>query len=83
MKTTDSSGITPSESAGKPFTCSITGCARCGGEGHVDVCWQPLTYPIEHDDGDWTHWAPCPTNSEPILMRAAVYRVMTVEQKCS
>jgi len=60
---------TPSSQRG-PFTSSIRGCARCDGDGHEDVLWQPLTFPIEDTDGtSWTHWAPCPTNGEPILMR--------------
>jgi hypothetical protein len=54
---------------GEEFTCSIVGCARCHGEGHEDVVWQPLTHPFEMPDGDvMTHWAPCPTNGQPILM---------------
>lgn len=52
------------------FTSSITGCARCDGDGHADITWQPLTFPIEDSDGSlWTHWALCPRNGEPILMR--------------
>jgi hypothetical protein len=55
----------------KPFTCSIRGCARCHGDGHEDVLWVPLTFPIEDSDGTlWTYWAPCPTNGQPILMRS-------------
>lgn len=45
------------------------GCARCEGDGHEDITFQPLTHPIVRDDlivG--THWAPCPTNGEPIIM---------------
>jgi hypothetical protein len=54
----------------EPFTSSITGCARCEGEGHENMTWEPLTHPIEDSDGAlWTHWAACPTNGEPILMR--------------
>lgn len=30
----------------------------------------PLAHPVVGPDGTtWTHWAPCPTNGEPILMR--------------
>lgn len=42
----------------------FTGCARCGGT-HVGVVFKPLTRPC----GNLTHYAPCPTNHEPILMR--------------
>jgi hypothetical protein len=53
------------------FTTSIRGCARCDGDGHEDVVWEPFTHPVEDTDGTlWTHWAPCPTNGEPILMKA-------------
>lgn len=47
----------------------LTGCARCGGE-HENIEFKPLTMPCEPDqDGTQiTHWAPCPTNGEPILM---------------
>ncbi len=56
------------------FVSSIRGCARCHGPGHENVEWKPLTHPIEDSDGtEWTHWAPCPTNGEPILMR--VHRI--------
>lgn len=56
---------------GEVWTGSIRGCARCRGDGHEDVVWKPLTHAIEDTDGTlWTHWAPCPTNGEPILMRS-------------
>ena len=42
----------------------ITGCARCGG-AHVGVVFKLFTRPC----GNLTHYAPCPTNHEPILMR--------------
>jgi hypothetical protein len=47
------------------------GCARCGADGHDDLTYLPLTYPIEFGDAAnsvATHWAPCPTNGEPILL---------------
>lgn len=53
----------------QPFVSSITGCARCDGDGHADVAWRPLAHPVVDSDGtEWTHWALCPTNGEPILM---------------
>lgn len=49
----------------------LYGCARCGSD-HAKISFQPLTHPVVVDDhiGDlvFTHWAPCPTNGEPILM---------------
>ena len=42
----------------------IVGCARCG-QTHRDLSFHKLARPC----GDLTHWAPCPTNGEPILMQ--------------
>jgi len=50
------------------FRQGIVGCARCHGEGHEDLWWEPLTYPAEFGAARFTHWAPCPTNGQPILM---------------
>lgn len=53
-------------------TISIKGCARCHGDGHEDLVFQPLTHPFTAEPGvsayTFTHWAPCPTNGEPILL---------------
>lgn len=50
----------------------LTGCARCDGEGHDQITFYPLTHPVDPSesgcDKQITHWAPCPTNGEPILM---------------
>lgn len=47
----------------------VRSCARCGGD-HDNVQWEQLQRPIVDDDGTaWTHWAPCPTNGQPILQR--------------
>lgn len=58
---------------------NLVGCARCNnGVGHPGLTFQPLTYPVEIGVGggpgerDLTHWAPCPVNGEPILMRVKV-----------
>jgi hypothetical protein len=33
------------------------------------MTFMPLAHPVELDDGTaFTHWAPCPTNGEPILL---------------
>ena len=44
----------------------IRGCARCG-QNHRKLTFTPLTHPIEAVEA-WTHWCPCPTNGEPILL---------------
>lgn len=56
----------------KPTTIDLVGCARCHGDGHPNLTFQPLTFPIEMDSGEapMTHWAPCPTNGEPITLRS-------------
>lgn len=56
---------------GEPFVASINGCARCRGEGHNNLVWHPLRYPVEwRDTTIATHWAFCPELGEPILMVA-------------
>jgi hypothetical protein len=46
------------------------GCARCDEVGHEGMVFTKLTHPFEPTEGDvWTHWAPCPTNGEPILLQ--------------
>ena len=41
----------------------VRNCARCG-KDHT-VTFKPLTIPAD----EWTHWAPCPNNGEPIMMK--------------
>lgn len=62
--TRQADAATPAE----PITTDQHGCARCGADEHLGITYQPLTYPIDMGNG-WTatHWAPCPTNGEPIL----------------
>lgn len=48
----------------KVYVQLLTNCARCGGDHH-GIEWRPLQRSID----DMTHWAPCPANGEPILMR--------------
>lgn len=38
-------------------------CARCN-EDHPELEFTPLT----HSQNDWTHWAACPANGEPIML---------------
>lgn len=65
----DHDGPCAARAAGRRET--IVGCARCYGEGHTDLLFEPLTHPVDVNDdlGPLTHWAPCPTNGEPILLR--------------
>lgn len=51
------------------LTVELYGCARCG-RVHPELVFEPLTNPVALDcEPSLTHWAPCPTNGEPILMR--------------
>ena len=43
----------------------IRKCARCNGD-HDDLEFRPFDLPARK----FTHWAPCPTNGEPVLMTA-------------
>lgn len=47
---------------------SVRGCARCG-QNHDNLEFHPLTRAMSDSEGQWTHWAACPTNGEPILMK--------------
>lgn len=53
------------------YMVNLTGCARCLGGGHPQLAFAPLTHPMAAEDGSepFTHWAPCPANGEPILLR--------------
>lgn len=49
----------------------LENCARCGGT-HLDLTFKLLTQPVHSDDDGgaaYTHWATCPTNGEPVLMK--------------
>ena len=46
---------------------SIIHCERCS-QDHVDLEFQRLTRPMINGE-TWTHWAPCPTTGEPIMLR--------------
>jgi hypothetical protein len=49
---------------------SIRGCARCHGDGHENLEFKELAYPVEISNyPPITHWAMCPTSGEPIMMR--------------
>lgn len=54
------------------ISTSVENCARCG-TNHTVVEFERLLRPVEDSDGThWTHWAPCPTNKEPIIMKTIV-----------
>jgi hypothetical protein len=54
---------------GEPRTQDQKGCARCGADKHLQLTYLPFTHHIDVGDGFIaTHWAPCPTNGEPILL---------------
>ena len=46
----------------------ISSCARCQGD-HLCLVFTRLTHPAGPND-EWTYWAPCPKNNEPILLGA-------------
>lgn len=45
------------------ITTDVGNCARCK-QDHQDLTFDPLSHPT-----DWTHWSPCPTNGEPIMLQ--------------
>jgi hypothetical protein len=48
----------------------IENCARCG-ENHYDVEARVMAQPFAPPEAGgvaWTHWLPCPTNGDPILV---------------
>lgn len=49
----------------------MVGCPRCTKAGHAGVVFRELARPMETPGlATLTHWAPCPTNGDPILMCA-------------
>lgn len=52
----------------EPITTDLQRCARCGND-HKELTFQPLDQPMEAEGLRFTHWAPCPVNAEPIMMR--------------
>jgi len=43
---------------------AVKHCARCGGD-HDEMKFTRLSHP----SAEWTHWAPCPTNGEPLMLQ--------------
>ena len=52
---------------GGDLTSAVGECARCG-EDHEPIDFKAFERPVVDNDGTWTHWAPCPTNGDPILL---------------
>lgn len=49
---------------------SISNCARCG-EAHDELEARTFARPFAPAEAapiTWTHWVPCPTNGDPILI---------------
>lgn len=47
----------------------VSNCARCNGN-HTGLWFTQLTNEMPDSGGfAWTHWAPCPENGEPVLLR--------------
>lgn len=55
----------------RPITVvSMRNCSRCGGEHHgLEFVRMARPFaPLEAAPLEWTHFASCPTNGDPILM---------------
>lgn len=56
----------------EPVTVALVACPRCGGD-HEQLELQPLDRPADLGGmlglRPLTHWAPCPTNGQPVLVR--------------
>jgi len=51
------------------MTCDVVACSRCGGD-HRAVRFEPMARPFAPAEAApivWSHWAPCPTNGQPIM----------------
>jgi hypothetical protein len=51
------------------ITVDLKGCARCDGDGHPNLTFKRFVRPVDAVKPDFTHWASCPTNGDPILMQ--------------
>lgn len=56
----------------------VIGCARCGAD-HEDITPQKLDRPIAPPETSimWSHWAPCPTNGQPIIIAMTADDMLT------
>ncbi len=63
----------PEDVEGMVIVPRIVGCARCGGT-HSDVDFRPMAQPFAPPEAgglEWTHFARCPVNGDPILLIVA------------
>ncbi len=51
---------------GVSIRVSLYCCGRCG-EPHEDLSFERLVRPMRFSG--WTHWCPCPSNGQPIVLR--------------
>jgi len=71
-----------SQIAGQIIIKDLIGCARCHGEGHPGLQFRQFTHNAETPRGIvFTHWAPCPTNGEPILLASVSMPTPLVQGK--
>lgn len=54
----------------------VKSCARCGGD-HDNLVFIKFTNPID----EWTHFALCPYNEEPILMKVKYMLVVENDEQ--
>jgi hypothetical protein len=70
---------TPDDTTDGLLIPKVTNCARCQGT-HELVHATKLTYPMSPRDAiwhtgeqmAWTHWFPCPTNGQPVMVMTEV-----------
>lgn len=48
---------------------TIKDCPRCTVDHYSVIPWRRLTRPVKGPTYTYTHWAPCPTNHDPVLAR--------------
>ena len=51
-----------------PLAIDVANCARCGGD-HKGLEFCELGRPMNDGGTVWTHWAKCPDNCEPLMLR--------------
>lgn len=63
----------------------LEGCARCEGDGHSNITFRRFRLPIVAGEYVFTHWSPCPTTGEPILLMVTETPVVAavVEELCA
>jgi hypothetical protein len=52
------------------LSSGLANCARCGGDHPDRLEWRRFGRPVVIDERTWfSHWAPCPSTGEPILLQ--------------